>query len=91
MDDFEIFRKLANCQDKEQMARVIEEYNVQNKPMTNADRIRAESDEELAGWLIFWRDDWGDYYTPAGFYDEYEEALEETIKWLQQPAKENEP
>lgn len=63
----------------------------EEKVVTNADRIRAESDEELAGWLIFLRDDWGDYYTPAGFYDEYEEALEETIKWLQQPAKENEP
>ena len=51
MDDREIFRKLANCQDKEQMARVIEEYNEQQKPKTNADRIRAMTDEELARFV----------------------------------------
>ena len=45
-DDFEFLRGLANCQDKEQMARYIEEH--QPKPMTNADRIRAMSDDELA-------------------------------------------
>lgn len=37
MDDFELFRKLAMCEDKEQMARVIEEHNNAQKPMTNAD------------------------------------------------------
>jgi hypothetical protein len=47
MDDFEIFRKLAMCEDKEQMQRCIDEYNISQKPTTNADRIRAMSDEEL--------------------------------------------
>lgn len=51
MDDFEIFRKLAMCEDKEQMQRCIDEYNLSQKPTTNADRIRAMSDEELASWI----------------------------------------
>lgn len=37
MDDFELFKKLAMCGDKEQMARVIEEHNNAKKPTTNAD------------------------------------------------------
>ena len=58
-----------------------------HEPKTNADRIRAMSDEEFAKYLIECRDDWGDYVTPnCEFYDTYEEALEATIKWLQQPA-----
>lgn len=52
MDDFEIFRKLAMCEDKEQMQRCIDEYNLIQKPMTNADRIRAMSDEELADFIF---------------------------------------
>ena len=52
MDDLEIFRKLSQCEDKEQMQRVIDEYNESQKlTFTNADRIRAMSDEELADWL----------------------------------------
>ena len=51
MEDLEIFRKLAQCEDKEQMQRVIDEYNKSQKPQTNADRIRAMSDEELAEFL----------------------------------------
>lgn len=50
-DDFEFLRGLANCSDKEQMMRYIEEH--QPKPMTNADRIRAMSDEELAN-RMYW-------------------------------------
>ena len=45
--------------------------------MTNADRIRAMSDEELAMLLyeIGYEGGWG--------------ALEGTLEWLQQPAEEN--
>lgn len=57
-------------------------------PQTNADRLRAMSDEDLAGYLIQYRDDWDDYYTPGcNFYDTYEEALAATIKWLKQPVE----
>lgn len=56
-------------------------------PMTNADRIRAMSDEELAWELIFWRDDWGDYETHVGCFDEREDALKAEIEWLKQPCE----
>ena len=56
------------------------------KPQTNADRIRAMSDEELALQLIEYRDDWGDYCTHKGCYDSKEEALKAEIEWLKQPA-----
>lgn len=58
------------------------------EPQTNADRIRSMPIEEIADWLIQYRDDWGDYCAPnSEFYDTYEEAKEATIKWLQQPAE----
>ena len=60
----------------------------ENKVLTNADRIRAMTDEDLAKNIIQYRDDWGDYVTPdCEFYDTYKEAVEATIKWLQQPAE----
>ncbi len=58
------------------------------KPLTNGDRIRAMSDEELANQLMFWRDDWGDFETPCGCYEDRDEASRKTVEWLKQPAKE---
>lgn len=64
-----------------------------NKPKpTNADRIRAMSDEELAERLIFWNDDWGRWETDAGNIegdprDTQEEAIKAELAWLQQPAE----
>lgn len=58
------------------------------KPVTNADRIRAMPDEELAWELIFYRDDWGDYETPCGCIEDRDEAYRKTVDWLKQPAKE---
>ena len=46
------------------------------KPYSNADRIRAMSDEELAMCLY-----------EIGYYRGWN-ALEGTLKWLQQPAEE---
>ena len=60
--DFEFLRGLANCQDKEQMARYIEEH--QPKPMTNADRYASER-KRLAERLKQYHD-WK--FTP-GVYD----------------------
>ena len=58
------------------------------EPKTNADRIRAMSDEELAPLLIEYRDDWGDYVTyNCEFFDEYEEAKTATMEWLKQPVE----
>ena len=80
MDDFETFRKLAQCENKEQMQRVIYEYNESQKlTFTNADRIRAMSDEELSTLLCDVSDcsscRWGEY---SGC----------TVReWLKQPAE----
>lgn len=64
-----------------------EEYH-----FTNADRIRAMSDEELAEILIFWNDDWGRWETDAGNIDgdpvsTKEKAIKAELEWLKQPAE----
>ncbi|MGM9669738.1 MAG: hypothetical protein ACI3VZ_08300 [Faecousia sp.] len=82
-DDFEFLRGLANCQDKEQMARCIEEH--QQKPMTNAQKIRSMSDEELCQLLM--------KFVPCDFVecDRYsydcDECDECIMKWLKQKAE----
>ena len=85
-DDFEFLRGLANCHDKEQMARYIEEH--QPKPMTNADRIRAMSDEELAWELMTWRIETAAKY--HGIESNYPNTKSAILEWLQQPAEEKE-
>lgn len=57
-------------------------------PFTNADRIRAMSDEELVKEFIFYNDDLDRYETHTGVWDTKEEAIAEELKWLQQPAEE---
>lgn len=62
------------------------------KPQTNADRIRAMSDEELAERLIFWNNDWGRWETDAGNIDgdpvdTLQEAIQAELEWLKQPMK----
>lgn len=48
------------------------------EPMTNADRIRAMSDEELADFLA---------YTWATSARAWQKDTGETLHWLQQPAE----
>ena len=55
----------------------IDRENVVQKPVTNADRIRAMSDEELAQWM-----------SECNAYGEYGTA-EQWLPWLRQPAKED--
>lgn len=64
--------------------------NFEQKPQTKEDRIRAEiaTDEGLAGLLVHWEDDWGEYSTPIGHIENYEEAITKTVEWLKQPAEE---
>ena len=50
------------------------------KPLTNADRVRAMSDEELAAWAINEAPKIGFRYTSS------ETGL---LKWLKQPAEED--
>lgn len=67
------------------------------KSMTNGDRIRAMTDEELVDTLIFWEGDWGRWVTDAGnFYKEdygsfdeaHQSALKAELEWLKQPCEE---
>ena len=52
--------------------------------MTNYERIKAMSIEELAHILIEYRDDWGDYWTSDGErYFEEEDAVQGQIEWLE--------
>ena len=64
---------------------------------TNADRIRAMSDGELAEWLVsktiyqesgFCPPSYLNFLT--GFDDTKEIAIEGTVKWLKQPASDDE-
>lgn len=48
------------------------------KPKTNADRIRAMSDEELAEWAL---------YKAREIGREYSHSLLGLIQWLKQPAE----
>ena len=54
------------------------DYPKSYKPLTNADRVRAMSDEELAAWAINEAPKIGFRYTSS------ETGL---LKWLQQPAE----
>ena len=67
------------------------------EPMTNADRIRAMTDEEMAEWLVqktvYQESAWSEpsylnFLTSRD--DTKENAIKGTVEWLKQPAKEGE-
>ena len=56
------------------------------KQITNADRIRAMSDEDLAWELMLWRcESAAKYY---GIESQYPDTHSKILDWLQQPAEE---
>lgn len=55
-------------------------------PMTNADRIRAMSDEELAWELMLWRCE--AVAKHHGIESQYPDTQSTILGWLQQPAEE---
>lgn len=55
-----------------------------SKPMRNADKIRAMSDEELARWLVYVRAD----VRTTRYASIGEPAVRANIEWLLQPAEE---
>ena len=64
------------------------------KPLTNADRIRAMSDEELAEWLVKQTVYQESAFSPPSYRnfltdrdDTKENAIPDTVKWLKQPAE----
>lgn len=85
----------ADCHNAGTMARIIECSSYEpGRILTNADRIRAMSDEELAIWLAEWS--FCADACPAST-NEVEEAIgyhcpsnckEQALTWLQQPAEE---
>lgn len=58
--------------------------------LTNADRIRSMSDEELAQWLTYPVCAYTDCYKkcPASPENNREKCDENILEWLQQPARE---
>lgn len=68
----------ADCEELDKIVEKLAEYEdrEEKKPQTNADRIRAMSDEELAERLDEWQD-WG-----GGLGKEW------WLEWLKQPAEE---
>ena len=65
---------------------VAEWEKITKKTVTNADRIRAMSDEELAWELMVWRCDAAARY--HGIESVYPDTQQTVLKWLQQPAEE---
>ena len=56
------------------------------KSVTNGDRIRRMSDEDLAWTLMVWRCDAAARY--HGIESVYPDTQQTVLKWLQQPAEE---
>ena len=54
---------------------------------TNADRIRSMNDEELAWYLMLWRCE--AVAKHHGIESEYPDTQKTILKWLQQPAEED--
>lgn len=66
---------------------VAEWEKITKKTVTNADRIRAMSDGELARELMTWRLD--AVARNHGIEGVYPDTQKEILKWLHQPAKED--
>lgn len=84
-EDFELLIGLSRCGDKEQMARYIDDHNARKKQITNADRIRAMNNYELAVFLakvkaLVYRAD-----LPVIAYSTKDMA--ENLEWLGQPVE----
>ena len=59
--------------------------NAKPKPMTNADRIRSMTDEELAWELMLWRCE--AVARHHGISSVYPDTQKTILEWLQQPAE----
>lgn len=55
-------------------------------PMTNADRIRVMTDEELADMRVRYDPTRDMYISDRGAHYDFVSAMEEELEWLQQPA-----
>ena len=58
------------------------------KPQTNADRVRAMTDEELAEWIVSVQQDIVDYYSCKKHVPELPVESKIWLDWLKQEAEE---
>ena len=66
-------------------ADIFQKTYTEDKPKTNADRIRAMSDEELAWELMLWRCE--AVARHHGISSEYPDTQKTILEWLKQPAE----
>ena len=66
-------------------ADIFQKTYTEDKPKTNADRIRAMSDENLAWELMLWRCEATAKY--HGIETQYPDTHSKILDWLQQPAE----
>ncbi len=78
----------ADCRHERNPREIVVKCGAYKPPMTNADRIRAMSDKELAEFLCHFRSD--DAATCSGCKSEHycRPGHNGMIDWLQQPAEE---
>lgn len=90
-DPMTIFREMSMLDDKEQMINYLQNLErgpldeEEKKPQTNADRIRAMSDEELAWELMTWRIEAEAKH--HGIESNYPNTKSAILEWLKQPAE----
>lgn len=78
-------RCAADCSHHRDPREIVVECGAYKPPMTNADRIRAMSDEDLAWTLMVWRCEAAARY--HGIESVYPDTQQTVLKWLQQPAE----
>lgn len=65
----------------------VPDNNVGNKPMTNGDRIRAMTDEELAEFILDKRENGTCFNNKCYYYDPNKGCDDCTLEWLKQPVR----
>ena len=91
-----MFRPMGVCTRELNLVDAVKNYEAEKCPYkkTNADRIRAMSDEELAEWLVIQTVYQESAFSPPSYRnfltdrdDTKEKAIPDTVKWLKQPAE----
>lgn len=92
-DPMTIFREMSMLDDKEQMINYLQNLervplDEEQKPHTNADRIRAMSDEELAHWICKKMMSCSSNVCPGADLCQSGDGLANgLVKWLKQPVE----
>jgi hypothetical protein len=84
-----MFRPFGVCNRGANLLEAVQNYEAKKCPYkkTNADRIRAMSDEELAKMLVWYDGEWGYYYSHLDRHYDFDGAVASEVEWLQQPAE----